>query len=86
MLSHGQTQQLPGLPAEVKREFEQTWQQLPSELALQSARGEKIVAEKSGHFIQLDQPELVIDAIHEVVEAVQQRSLEMFARRKESET
>ncbi len=35
-------------------------------MALQSSRGELIVAEKSGHWIQLDQPELVIEAIRKV--------------------
>lgn len=31
--------------------------------------GRETVAEKSGHPIQLDQPELVVDAIRQVVEA-----------------
>ncbi len=73
VLSHGKSQQIPGLSAEVNREFEQTWQQMQSELAQQSSRGKRIVAEKSGHYIQLDQPELVIDAIREVVEAAKRR-------------
>jgi pimeloyl-ACP methyl ester carboxylesterase len=29
-----------------------------------------VMAEKSGHWIQLDQPELVVGAIREMVEAV----------------
>jgi pimeloyl-ACP methyl ester carboxylesterase len=69
VLSHGKTQPMPGLSAEVNREFEQTWQQMQSELAQQSSCGKRIVAGKSGHYIQLDQPELVIDAIREGVEA-----------------
>jgi pimeloyl-ACP methyl ester carboxylesterase len=69
VLSHGQTQRVPGLSAEVNREFEQTWQQMQSELATQSSHGKRIVAEKSGHYIHLEQPELVIDAIREAVEA-----------------
>jgi len=73
VLSHGKTQPLPGLSAEVSREFEQICQQMHIELTAQSSHGKRIVAEKSGHYIQLDQPELVIDAIREVVEAVQRR-------------
>jgi pimeloyl-ACP methyl ester carboxylesterase len=73
VLSHGKTQHMPGLSAEVNREFEQTWHQLQSELAAQSSNGKRIVAEQSGHYIQFDQPELVIDAIREVVEAVRSR-------------
>ena len=60
---------MPGLSAEVSREFEQTCQQMHVELTAQSSNGKRIVAEKSGHYIQLDQPELVIDVIREVVEA-----------------
>ncbi len=73
VLSHGQPQQVPALSREVNREFERTWQQMQVEQAAQSSRGKRIVAEKSGHYIQLDQPELVIDAIHEVVEAARCR-------------
>ena len=69
VLSHGQTQRVPGLSEEISREFEQTWQQMQAGLAAQSSHGKRIVAEKSGHLIQLDQPELVIDAIRQVVEA-----------------
>jgi pimeloyl-ACP methyl ester carboxylesterase len=73
VLSHGKTQHMPGLSTEVNREFEQTWQQMQSELTAQSLNGKLIVAEQSGHYIQLDQPELVIVAIREVVEAVRRR-------------
>lgn len=40
------------------------------ELASLSPRGKRIIVEDSGHFIQLDKPELVIDAIREVFEQV----------------
>src|SRR5260370_29798332 len=36
--------------------------------ATHSSRGRHIVAEKSGHWIHLDEPALVVDAIREVVE------------------
>jgi pimeloyl-ACP methyl ester carboxylesterase len=35
-----------------------------------SRRGKHLVATRSGHWIQLDQPELVIEAIRQVVEQV----------------
>jgi pimeloyl-ACP methyl ester carboxylesterase len=69
VLSHGKTQQIPGLSAEVSREFHQAFQQMQNELAAQSSRGKRIIAKQSGHYIHIDQPELVIDAIREVVEA-----------------
>ena len=68
VLSHGQLEQIPGLSAEVSREFNETFQQMQDELTAQSARGKRIIAEKSGHYIHIDQPELVIDSIREVVD------------------
>jgi pimeloyl-ACP methyl ester carboxylesterase len=39
-----------------------------------SRNSRQIIATTSGHHIQLDDPKLVIDAIHQVVEAVQRRA------------
>jgi pimeloyl-ACP methyl ester carboxylesterase len=72
VLSHGKEQQIPGMSVEVSREFEQAWQQMQDELTAQSSRGKRIVAEKSDHYIQLDQPELVIESIREVVDAARE--------------
>jgi len=73
VLSHGQAQRVPGLSEEVNQQKEQAEQQMQVELAAQSSRGKRIVAEKSGHLIQIDQPELVVDAIRQVVEAARHR-------------
>jgi pimeloyl-ACP methyl ester carboxylesterase len=43
------------------------WQELQKELATRSPQGEQIVARKSGHYIQNDEPPLVIDAVRRVV-------------------
>ena len=48
----------------------QAWLELQDELARLSPHGSHLIAEQSGHFIQLDQPELVVDAIRTVVERV----------------
>jgi pimeloyl-ACP methyl ester carboxylesterase len=45
----------------------QVWQELQRELATRSPQGEQIVAKKSGHYIQNDEPTLVIDAVRRVV-------------------
>ncbi len=50
----------------VIEQYEASWVQLQRELAALSPRGKLVVAEQSGHDIHLEQPELVIDAIHEV--------------------
>jgi pimeloyl-ACP methyl ester carboxylesterase len=44
------------------------------EIAGLSASGKRIVAEESGHNIHHDQPELVVEAIQQVVEEVRRRA------------
>lgn len=51
------------VPAETIRTLEDHQR----DLATLSPRGRQIVAGNSGHFVQLDEPEVVIDAIREVV-------------------
>ena len=46
------------------------WLELQDQLARLSTNSMHLVAEQSGHCIHCDQPELVIDAIHKVIEAV----------------
>lgn len=57
-----------GSPEEADR-AEQWWAELQADLARRSTNGKQVIAEKSGHYIQFYQPELVIDAIRQVVEA-----------------
>lgn len=64
---HGQA-----VPSFTDAENQKLWEELQieqSELVALSSEGKQIVAEQSGHYIQLDQPELVIDAIQDVVDA-----------------
>jgi pimeloyl-ACP methyl ester carboxylesterase len=46
--------------------WDRIWRQFQEDLAKRSTHGEFRLAEKSGHFIQRDQPELVIQAIRDV--------------------
>jgi pimeloyl-ACP methyl ester carboxylesterase len=43
------------------------WRELQQDLAARSPKGQLRVAEKSGHFVQLDQPEMVIQAIRDLL-------------------
>jgi pimeloyl-ACP methyl ester carboxylesterase len=52
----------------VAPKFEQIRLELQKELVTRSSMGKQIIAEKSGHNIHRDQPELVVDAIREVIE------------------
>jgi pimeloyl-ACP methyl ester carboxylesterase len=47
-----------------------TWVALHQSLASESSCGRQVVVEKSGHFIAVDQPARVVEAIREVVTAV----------------
>ena len=51
----------------------QVAQEFPQELAGLSTRGRLIVVENSSHYIQWDQPKVVIDAIKEIVEQVRDK-------------
>lgn len=69
VLSHGEPMAMPGLGDEVNQTYEQLWQDLQAELAALSSQGKLMVAEGSGHYLLLERPQLVIDAIAEVVMA-----------------
>ena len=56
----------------VAEPFAKVRMELQTELADLSSNSRHIMAEESGHFIQNDQPDLVIDAIRQVVEAARQ--------------
>jgi pimeloyl-ACP methyl ester carboxylesterase len=50
--------------------LEAVWQALQDELAALAPGARHVIATTSGHFIQVEQPELVIEAIRQVVEGV----------------
>ena len=58
-----------GLTAEDMADLQALWSQMAAELAALSPQGEVVVAEESTHYIQFDQPELVIQAISQVLDA-----------------
>jgi pimeloyl-ACP methyl ester carboxylesterase len=64
VLSHGH-QDGPPPPAG----FAERWEEGQKTLPLLSTNSARLVAEKSGHFIQDDQPQLVIASVRQVVEA-----------------
>jgi hypothetical protein len=73
VLSHGIPQPMPNFSDEVNAEYEQVWQDLQREQAALSSNSQHIIAERSGHDIQLEQPELVIGGVRQVLEAVKQQ-------------
>jgi hypothetical protein len=50
--------------------MEAAWTELQNELNYMSGNSTQVIAENSGHVIHLDEPELVVDAIHDVLDIV----------------
>jgi len=73
VLSHGLPDQTSGITDGEQEQFEQEWMKMQRELANLSSNGRQVIAEKSGHYIQLDQPELVIESILTIAESYEAR-------------
>lgn len=52
-------------------QYKQAWMDLQADLSRRSSRGKLVVAQNSGHFIQIDRPDLVIASIREIVQETQ---------------
>lgn len=62
-----------GMPADFDvAKIQQTWRELQADLATLSPQGEHFIVEGSGHAIELDKPQAVIDAILEVLALARQ--------------
>ena len=66
VLAHGKTSPSPGLTDLQSEAWERIWRELQQDLAMRSPHGQFRIADKSGHFIHVDQPDLVIQAIRDV--------------------
>jgi pimeloyl-ACP methyl ester carboxylesterase len=58
-----------GLSPEQADQLDELHSESQAALTQRSENSRQIIAEDSGHYIQVDEPDLVIDAIHQVVEA-----------------
>jgi pimeloyl-ACP methyl ester carboxylesterase len=56
------------LPEELVKPTNDAWEKMQEELALLSTRGTQVIAKGSGHYIQLDRPDLVIESVRKVVD------------------
>jgi len=65
----------PNVPASFSQEaFETAWRQGQDQLASLLPNSRHAIAQESDHYIQIEQPDLVIDAVREVVDAVRDPS------------
>src|SRR5580700_3316653 len=78
VLSHDPDKPLTDLPADLFKPTNQAWEKMQEELAHLSARGTQSSAKNSAHYIQIDRPDVVIQAVQAIV--VQARSAPSAAR------
>ncbi len=70
VIRHGIPDLFSSMPAMHAEQAEKVWQELQIDLANLSSNSQLLVAEKSGHGIQVDQPEIVVEAIRKMVKLV----------------
>jgi pimeloyl-ACP methyl ester carboxylesterase len=74
ILSRGIWDPLPGVSEPENEQAWEAWRAMQAELVALSPTGKQIIADRSGHNIHLDQPQLVIDAVRETVESARAAS------------
>jgi len=73
VLSQGKTPEADdnfGVTLEQARAMRVVWNELQMELTALSSRGQRFVADHSGHVIQLEQPELIIDKVSDLIRSL----------------
>ena len=72
VLSHDPDKPSSDLPPDLEKHTNEAWEKMQAELAHLSTRGTRTVAKNSAHYIQIDRPDVVIDAVRNVVEQARQ--------------
>jgi len=68
-------------PTGVEAEAYKAWLQMHSEIAAESTAGRQVIVKSSGHFIAVDQPAQVVEAIRDVVDTIRADRLAAGASR-----
>lgn len=69
VLSRGLDMPVPDVSEVENASIEEVWHQMQLELVALSSNSKQIIAEKSGHDIALQQPELVVEAVRQLAES-----------------
>ncbi len=72
VLSHDPGKPSDDLPADLAKPTNDAWEKMQEELAHLSSKGTQTIAKNSSHYIQIDRPDVVIDAVRSVVEQTRQ--------------
>jgi pimeloyl-ACP methyl ester carboxylesterase len=59
--------QMPSLPKDINANIMRLWQEMQTELEGLSSHSTRYTAVRSGHFVMLEEPRLVVEAIHHVI-------------------
>ena len=71
VITHSPTMSVdPNLSPELSEKIEKNWENLQNDLVSLSSNSTHVIATKAGHYIQLDEPQLVIDTILKVLQEV----------------
>jgi pimeloyl-ACP methyl ester carboxylesterase len=70
VLSHDPDRPSSDLPADLAKSTNAAWEKMQEEIAHLSSRGAQVIAKNSLHYIQIDRPDVVIDAVRSVVDQV----------------
>ncbi len=76
---HRITKDTYGMAPDQYRHNEEVWQLLQKELAVLSSNSKHIIAKRSGHVIQFDRPDVVIEAILDIVKYIRANMPENMA-------
>jgi pimeloyl-ACP methyl ester carboxylesterase len=68
VLSHDPDKLSTDLPPDIAKSTNQVWEKMQEELAHLSTRGMQTISKNSSHYVQLDNPELVISTVRNVVD------------------
>lgn len=74
VLSHDPEKPSSEFPPDLAKPVNEAWEKMQEEMAHLSTRGTQTIVKNSAHYIQIDQPAAVIDAVHAIVEQVRQSS------------
>jgi len=67
VVSHDPEKPLADLPEDLAKPTNEAWQKMQQELAHLSTRGTLTIARNSSHYIQNDRPDVVVEAVRNVV-------------------
>ena len=72
VLSHDPDRPSSDLPPDLAKQTNEAWEKMQVDLAHLSTRGTQTIARNSAHYIQVDRPDVVIDAVRNIVAQARQ--------------